>query len=319
MRPGSRAPGHGTHSIKAAPMAEGVAGIAAAAAFVRYFRLQRRLALEIRRDLPASLDRSRRALVWQRAGRGCGGRRSPRAPRTRPTSSAPWPARRRRSRASTRRPSAAPERRPGGLRASARGAARPSGRRQQVGLLVRAVPLRVPVLPEAGQQARQARSPSWRSTPRTRARRRRSSCEEFPVPYPSFFDPDSDIAELPRARRGTSRRRPSTTARASSSTRSRAATPPRRRWRTTSRDTRIARCARARDNPRSCASRVDRGIACAAFAAGLLPGRGRPAQQARRARSCSRSTLDLTINPASGGLGRRRRSTTPKTTTAPTS
>ena len=69
--------------------------------------------------------------------------------------------------------------------------------------------------------------------------------EEIPVPYPSFFDPDSDIARL-LGRSAPSPSRPSTTGAASRSTPSRAATPPRPRWRTTSGSTRSRAPGRAR-------------------------------------------------------------------------
>ena len=82
------------------------------------------------------------------------------------------------------------------VQAPDRGARGPSRGREQVGLVVRALPFRVPVLPEAGRKRGASRSPSSASTARTRRTAPTGSLQEFPVPYPSFFDPHSDIAKV---------------------------------------------------------------------------------------------------------------------------
>ena len=86
-----------------------------------------------------------------------------------------------------------------------------AGRRQQVGVVVRAVPVRVPLLPVAGRPARATRSRSSASTPTTPRRRPRPSSRELPLPYPSYLDPDQEIADefLDNAREFPAR--PSTT------------------------------------------------------------------------------------------------------------
>ena len=165
------------------------------------------------------------------------GPKSPGAPRPRPTieralADAPPPLARLYS-----RPNELLSGGPEAFERHAAGPARPSRRREQVGLLVRAVPVRVPVLPEAGRKARQARSPSWRSTPRTRATRRGSSWRSSRSRIPASSTPR---ATSPK-RLGSERNFPTTTfydrRRRAASTPSPVATPPRRRWRTTSANT----------------------------------------------------------------------------------
>ncbi len=80
------------------------------------------------------------------------------------------------------------------LRGTDRGAARLPGGGQRLGLLVRALPLRVPALPAGRCRVRQAgRLPRHRQT--GLRRRRRTFLREEPVPYPSYTDPDEEIAE----------------------------------------------------------------------------------------------------------------------------
>ena len=79
---------------------------------------------------------------------------------------------------------------------AARDAARPPGGGQQVGLVVRAVPARVPrssrrVSAERGDRGRLPR----RERQRLAAPRPRPSSSELPLPYPSFSDPDEEIAD----------------------------------------------------------------------------------------------------------------------------
>ena len=69
-----------------------------------------------------------------------------------------------------------------------------------MGLLVRALPLGVPVLPAAGRQAAATRSPSSASTPHDTDAAARTFLDELPLPYPSFTDPDQDITGRARAR-----------------------------------------------------------------------------------------------------------------------
>ena len=83
-----------------------------------------------------------------------------------------------------------------------------------------------PFFQRAGEAARQAGRVPGGGRARMRKDRAREFLRKYPVPYPSFFDPDGEIAKLLRAS-ALSRRPPSTTARASSSTPSRAATPRR--------------------------------------------------------------------------------------------
>ena len=74
------------------------------------------------------------------------------------------------------------------------------GRGQRLGLLVRALPLRVP-RPAAGSRPSTASgSPSSASTARTPTTRRKTFLEEAPVPYPSYSDPDEEIADEHRRR-----------------------------------------------------------------------------------------------------------------------
>ena len=64
-----------------------------------------------------------------------------------------------------------------------------------MGVVVRAVPARVPVLPGAGGQAGQG-GRVFRGQLGGRAQPAQKFLGEIPVPYPSYLDPDSDIAEL---------------------------------------------------------------------------------------------------------------------------
>ena len=71
----------------------------------------------------------------------------------------------------------------------------PPGRREQVGVVVRAVPGRVPGLPEGRRPARQAGWRSWAST-RATTRRRAKFLSKFPLTYPSYKDPDRHVAQV---------------------------------------------------------------------------------------------------------------------------
>ena len=154
------------------------------------------------------------------------------------------------------------------------------------------------------EQARQAdRVPGGRLRGRARGRRA-SSCEEFPVPYPSFFDPDE------RHRRsclGSSANFPTTTfydrrgelvytkpgGYASEAALADDIARIRHRGR-----------AGGADNEHVHAHHRGR-VPGASPLARLVARPSASAQQARRAAGASRSTLDLTINPASAGVGRR--------------
>ena len=72
-------------------------------------------------------------------------------------------------------------------------AARATRRGEQVGLVVRALPLRVPLLPEARPPSAARRSRSSASTRTTTTATPRISCE-YPVPFPSYKDPDLEVA-----------------------------------------------------------------------------------------------------------------------------
>ena len=91
-------------------------------------------------------------------------------------------------------------RRRGRLQEAHRRAPRPPGGGERLGVLVRALPLRVPVLPEAGRQARQARGLPRASTPRTTEGDAADFLDEYPLPFPSYEDPDGDVT--PRAAGG---------------------------------------------------------------------------------------------------------------------
>ena len=196
------------------------------------------------------------------------------------------------------------------VRAPARGAARLSGGGQQVGLVVRAVPARVPVLPEQVAEARQAgRLPRGRRRGRARGRRA-SSCASIPVPYPSFFDPDGEIARALAASAQLPRRRPSTTARGElvytkqGGYASEAALAD-----DVGRSTRSEqRRARSADNPGHDARRH---LAVGAWprwrsACAASPRGRRSSRPASATRWSIPVDLDLTINPASAALGRAR-------------
>ena len=107
---------------------------------------------------------------------------------------------------------------------ASREAAGAPGRGEQVGVLVRAVPRGVPVLPATRRRARQGGRLHRRRRERQRRRRAQASCDEYPVTFPSYKDPTLKIAA---AFKGVRRSPPprSTTRRASSPTRSRAGTP----------------------------------------------------------------------------------------------
>ena len=117
--------------------------------------------------------RRRRRLSCHRPDPGaCSNSPSSRPPRTSTSRrrSAGWRARPRRSTASTRRPTSCSG---GGRKAfarAARAAQGPSRRDQQVGLVVRALPRRVPAVRERRRQARHDRSRSSASTAPTSAR-----------------------------------------------------------------------------------------------------------------------------------------------------
>ena len=133
------------------------------------------------------------------------------------------------------------------------------GRRQQVGVVVRALPARVPLLPVPGRSARRPRSPSSACSPTTPRTRRATFLEELPLPYPSYLDPDQDIAAVIEAPAELPRDRASTTPRASSSTPARAATPTRRRWPRTSTATRGGQVASKPASPIGIMDRGSRG------------------------------------------------------------
>ena len=165
--------------LKQRRITEGALASRAAAALVALFSLQagwaHRCSLMTIAATVAGSDRLRRRRAqsaaspadFERALAGCSAAPGPAVPgRTSSSAAAP-------------RPSSV----------SSRGLRGYPGRRQQVGLLVRAVPVRVPLLPEAGRKSTARRSRSWRSTPRTRATRREKFLEEFPVPYPELLRP----------------------------------------------------------------------------------------------------------------------------------
>ena len=136
------------------------------------------------------------------------------SPSSRPSSRSP--ARRRSSpRSARRRTSCSAAARTRSTRAS--GAAGDPGGGQQVGLVVRALPLRVPLVPVAGREARRPDRLPRRQRQRLRGRRRSSSspscrCPTRPTPTRTWTSPRTSAA-----RRRRSRRPPSTTAAASSS------------------------------------------------------------------------------------------------------
>ena len=116
-----------------------------------------------------------------------------RRPAATPTTRRRWPERRRRwPRCTGRRTSCSPA--AWSLRGADRGAARLPGRGQHLGLVVRALPLRVPVLP-AGSAKTASGSPSSASTARTPTTPPSTFLEELPLPYPSYIDPDQEIAD----------------------------------------------------------------------------------------------------------------------------
>ena len=98
-----------------------------------------------------------------------------------------------------------------------------AGGGQQVGLVVRALPARVPVLREPGEEAQGRGRLSSASTPATTTATRRSSWRSYPVPFQHFKDPNSRSPPPSTACR-RSPRPPSTTARASCAFVHRAAT-----------------------------------------------------------------------------------------------
>ena len=87
-----------------------------------------------------------------------------------------------------------PARRAGGVRAPPRRPARPPGGGQQVGIVVRALPRGVPLVPTTSRPSSGSGSPSWGWTRTTRAAAAKTFLEEFPVPYPSYSDPGQEIA-----------------------------------------------------------------------------------------------------------------------------
>ena len=122
-----------------------------------------------------------------------------------------------------RRARALPRRRPRGLRGADRQGARQAGRGEQVGVLVRALPLRVPLLPEPGAQA-EGRG----RVPRCQLERQRRRRRGLPGRVPGARSRTSRTRSSrwrPRSTRfRPSRPPPSTTRRASSRSCTRAAT-----------------------------------------------------------------------------------------------
>ncbi len=88
------------------------------------------------------------------------------------------------------------------LRAPHRRAARLPGGRQQVGLLVRSLPARVPLLPAPLGRASASGSPSSASTPTTPTMPRAPSSRTSRSRIPSYSDPDQEIAATIKATLG---------------------------------------------------------------------------------------------------------------------
>ena len=168
-------------------------------------------------------------------------------------------------------------------RPAARAAGLP-GRGEQVGLLVRALPRGVPVLPEAGARARREGRLPRRGLAGQRRRRPRVP-GGVPGALPELQGPRPEDRRRARRRRRLPDAPPSTTRRASWPTCTRAATPARRSWSRTSSATPAehgssARPAtRPRSTPRSrCAS------GCSATSRACRP---RPTATAATARRCT--------------------------------
>ena len=111
--------------------------------------------------------------------------------------------------------------------------ARHAGRGEQVGLLVRALPARVPLLPEPGREAR-GRDRVPRRELERQPRRRRGLPDGGAGRLPALRGPEPRDRGVASTRSRRSRARPSTTRRASSPSCTRAATRPRSSWRRTS-------------------------------------------------------------------------------------
>ena len=149
-------------------------------------------------------------------------------------------------------------------RSASRRCAAPGGG-QQVGLVVRSLPLRVPLLPEAGGQAGQEVAFLGVNS-QDNDDDAQEFLGEFPLPFPSYKDPTWRWRAVFNGVR-PSPPPPSTTGRATSPTCTRAATPARRSWPRTSSatladllDVRTARThAGARGRPRPARARVLRG------------------------------------------------------------
>ena len=118
-----------------------------------------------------------------------------------PTTSAPWPARRRRWRPCTSRPTSCCPGGTDGLREADRGAEGLPGRGQRLGLLVRALPLRVPGPAEALRPLRQAGRLPRRRLP-GRRRRRRDLPRGGAGALPQLQRPRRGDRRLARRRRG---------------------------------------------------------------------------------------------------------------------
>ena len=89
------------------------------------------------------------------------------------------------------------------------------GRGQRLGLLVRALPLRVPDPAEALRRATASGSPSSASTAKTPTPPPKTFLEEAPVPYPELHRPRQRDRRLARRQRAACPTPPSTTATAS--------------------------------------------------------------------------------------------------------
>ena len=124
-------------------------------------------------------------------------------------------------------------RRPPRLRGVRREAARQAGRRQQVGVLVRALPSGVPLLPRPGAARARRRRLHRRRLERQRRRRARVPRRQ-PDAVQALQGPEARDRRRVQRRAGVPDARPSTTPRASWPSPTRAGTSPRTSWRRTS-------------------------------------------------------------------------------------
>ncbi len=172
--------------------------------------------------------RGRSAVVWRSSrAAACGGVRARATRRRRAPDYAPGARRRPAAAGAALRPRPiAPARAARRVRARLPRSAAIRRWSTSLGVLVRAVPDRVALVPAGVGQARRRRSPSSASTRRTR-RRRQDLPRRAPGPVPELTDPDQEIDDAYRARRGYPGDRLLRLRAASASTSSRASTPSR--------------------------------------------------------------------------------------------